>query len=303
MKKITTLSLLILLNPFTTWADDFYTFGAPDCGYGRYTTGEGCVEYGTLDSGGMCNGALITGGACMNAFIVSSAEIFEWYPFNSGYGDFGVSVTELSEVEKACGSVGVIGGACLNAFVESSNEVEDWYPFWGGFGDLGVASDIFETMLENVCMDGYYVTNAGDDMFVPLQNGECATGRTSFIVANDCQYIDTSSKDSENIRSGAFFDNYICGKLCDTDLIYTGTGACSQYCKVNGRTHRLFVGGEYEYSAPLYTDKLTSPAMAFRFNDGGSGQMCYMNLLPIKKGSSETKVMTRYGNKIYFSSY
>ena len=281
-------------------ADEFYTFGAAICGYGQYRINGICVAYGADNTDSVCGGPAVTGGACLSAFIDSSAEIFEWYPFNSGYGDFGVSVTELSDVEKACGSVGVIGGACLNAFIESSNEVEDWYPFWGGFGDLGASSDFFETTLENVCMggamDGYYVAPIGSDVFVPLQNGECAAGYDSYIISNDCQYIDMSSKDSTDIHSPKHNDNYMCGVLCDTGKMYTGTGACSQRCKINGQDQRLYVGGDGLYSAPLWVDKLTTPGMSFQFSNGAR---CYMNLLQRRNGD----VAVRYKNQTYYSSY
>jgi hypothetical protein len=284
------------------WADDFYSFGAPDCGYGRYSVGSECVEYGTLDADGMCNGPLIKGGACLNAFIKSSAEITGLYPFNSGYGDLGVATDFVSEIESACGSAGVSGGACLNAFVTSSSEVKEWYPFWGGFGDFGMASDIFEKMQENVCMDGYYTTNITDDVFQPMKNGECTTGTTSYTVANDCQYIDIASPDPDNVHSPLFFDNWMCGKLCDTDLIYTGTGACSSFCEVDDKVRRFHVrGGEYDFSVPLYVDKLTAPAMNLSIYDKSTGQrkMCYMNLLP-RKG--EQNIAIKYKETVLYSS-
>ena len=284
-------------------ANDFYSFGVPNCGYGRYTTENGCVEYGTLDAGGMCNGSLITGGACLNAFLDSSAEIVGLYPFNSGYGDFGISFVTTSTTDSVCGDSDTItGGACLNAFINSAAEIDGLNPFSGGYGDFGVASDIFETRWENGCMDGYYVTNAADDMFVPLQNGECATGRTSFIVANDCQYINTTDADSNNILSAEYSDNWMCGKLCDTGKIYTGTGACSTFCTTDGQARRLHIkNDEYDFSVPLYTDKLTFPAMNFSIYDNATGtaQMCYMNLLPRK---DKNQVVVEYQGKRLYSS-
>ena len=135
-----------------------------------------------------------------------------------------------------------------------------------------------------------------------MKNGECTTGTTSYTVVNDCQYIDIASSDPDNVHSPLFFDNWMCGKLCDTDLIYTGTGACSSFCEVDDKVRRFHVrGGEYDFSVPLYVDKLTTPAMNLSIYDKSTGQrkMCYMNLLP-RKG--EQNIAIKYKETVLYSS-
>ena len=306
MKKTSICFLSFSLITAVAAADEFYSFGVAICGYGQYRIGNVCAEYGT-DNDTMCNGPSVTGGACLNAFITSASEIPEFAPFTSGVGDFGVPTTDtVSTADEVCGGNGVSGGACFSAFINSSAEIADLNPFSGGFGDFGASSDFFETTLENVCMDGamdgYYVAPIGSDVFVPLQNGECAAGYDSYTIANDCQYIDITTTNSDSVFSSLHPDNWMCGVLCDTGKVYTGTGACSQYCTTDGVARRLHIkSDEYNFSVPLYVDKLTFPAMNFSIYDNADGvaKMCYMNMLPRK---SKNQVVVEYQGKRLYSS-
>ena len=250
----------------------------------------------------VCGGAGVSGAACLFAFTESSGAEPTRYPFSGGFGEVGSPFHVLTPAGVACGSAGVSGAACLYAFVESSGAVEDRFPFDSGFGDTGSPSDIFDTMKENDCigtMDGYYVTNIEDSVFKPRTNYECATGYDTYVIANDCQYINMSSTDSDNVHSPLYPGNRLCAVLCDTGKMYTSLEQCATPCNVDGHQQRLYVG-DGRYSVPLYMEKQTTPSMNFRFyND----TMCYMNLRPTSQGVSHTKVAVRYNDTTYYSSH
>lgn len=60
-------------------------------------------------------------------------------------------------------------------------------------------------------------------------------------------------------------------------------------------------GAGYNFSVPLYTDKLTQPAMHFKIYEKSSGEhkMCYMNMLP-RQGKD--KLAVQYYDTVYYSS-
>ena len=251
----------------------------------------------------VCGGDGISGAACLNAFTESAIAVPEWYPFSGGIDTIGAPFDIETEADIACGGDGVYGAACMHAFVESSATVPTWYPFIGGFDDLGAPGDAFIKMKENDCigtMDGYYVT--GIDGYSRMQNAECAPNTEPYVIPNDCQYIDMTLNDPSSVHSPLHPDNWMCAVLCDTGYVYTGTGACSQYCVTDDKTRRLHIaGGGRNFSVPLYTDKLTQPAMHFKIYDKSVGEhkMCYMNMLP-RRGTD--KVAVQYYDKVYYSS-
>ena len=248
----------------------------------------------------VCGGAGVSGAACLAAFVESSGEFITLSPFVGGFGDIGAPFQIETYADKVCGGEGVSGAACLYAFVESSGEIEDWFPFSAGLGDIGSPSDIFTRMKENDCigtMDGYYTT--GIDWFSARENFECPPDSTDFTIANDCQYINMSNRDPNNVHSPLNPENWLCAVLCDTGKMYTSVEKCATPCAVGGKQHRLYVG-DGKYSVPLYMEKLTSPAMHFQFSNQN---MCYMNLQPRVLGSSNTKVSVRYNDTTYYSSH
>ena len=250
-----------------------------------------------------CGGEGVSGAACLNAFTESAIAVPDWYPFSGGYENLGAPFNVETESDIACGGDGVYGAACMHAFVESSATVSTWYPFIGGFDDLGAPGDAFIKMKENDCigtMDGYYVT--GIEGYSRMQNAECAQNTEPYVIPNDCQYIDMALNDSSSIHSPLHSENWMCAVLCDTGYVYTGTGACSQYCVTDDKTRRLHVSGAgHNFSVPLYTDKLTQPAMHFKIYEKSSGEhkMCYMNMLP-RQGKD--KLAVQYYDTVYYSS-
>ena len=250
-----------------------------------------------------CGGDGSYGAACLGAFVESSGEFIKLSPFAGGFADIGAPTDIVTREDIACGGDGSYGAACLHAFVESSGAIEEWYPFVAGFTDIGSPSDTFIKMREKDClgtMDGYYVTDIPNDMFQPQSGNKCASG-TDYIIPNDCQYIDMTNSNPDNVHSGLFPENWLCAVLCDTGKLYTGTGICATPCNIGGENQRLHIGGTVNYSAPLYVEKLTSPAMAFRFGGATNPQMCYMNLLP--SDGKHPKVSVQYQNNVYHSSY
>lgn len=294
------LSLIFL--PTALWADDFSAIGAPMCGYGQYRIGNTCYEYGAQNDT-LCDGDSVSGAACLAAFVESSGEFENLSPFAGGYTDIGAPTDTESPADAVCGGAGVSGAACLAAFVESSGEFANLSPFSGGFTDIGAPSTAFENMKANDClgtMDGYYVT--GVDWFLPMVNATCPSGTENYVIPNDCQYIDMANTDASDIHSPLNPENWMCGVLCDTGALYTGTGACSMPCTTDGIKRRLHIKNDtYNFSVPLYSDKLTSPAMHFSIYDSVSGtaKRCYMNMFP---RSGTNKIAVDYRGTIYYSS-
>ena len=248
----------------------------------------------------VCGGEGVSGAACLAAFVESSGEFITLSPFVGGFGDIGAPFQIETYADKVCGGEGVSGAACLYAFVESSGEIEDWFPFSAGLGDIGSPSDIFTRMKENDCigtMDGYYTT--GIDWFSARENYQCSGTGEPYIIANDCQYINMSNRNPQNVHSPLNPENWLCAVLCDTGKMYTSLEQCATPCNVDGHQQRLYVG-DGRYSVPLYMEKQTTPSMNFRFyND----TMCYMNLRPRVLGVPHTKVAVRYNDTTYYSSH
>ena len=294
------LSLIFL--PTTLLADDFSAIGAPMCGYGQYRIGNTCYEYGAQNDT-LCDGDSVSGSACLAAFVESSGEFANLSPFAGGYTDIGAPTDVESPADAVCGGAGVSGAACLAAFVESSGEFANLSPFSGGFTDIGAPSTAFENMKANDClgtMDGYYVT--GINWFSPMVKAACPSGTENYVIPNDCQYIDMANTDASDIHSPLNPENWMCGVLCDTGALYTGTGACSMPCTTDGIKRRLHIKSDtYNFSVPLYSDKLTSPAMHFSIYDSVSGtaKRCYMNMFP---RSGTNKIAVDYRGTIYYSS-
>ena len=218
------------LTPTFASGNDFGAIGAPICGYGQYRLNGECYEYG-VQNDTLCDGDSVSGAACLAAFVESSGEFENLSPFSGGFADIGAPTDVESPADAVCGGAGVSGAACLAAFVESSGEFANLSPFSGGFTDIGAPSTAFENMKANDCletMDGYYVT--GVDWYSPVVNATCSSG-VNYVIANDCQYIDMTSTDPNNIHSPLHPDNWMCGVLCDTGLIYIGTSyASSEIC-------------------------------------------------------------------------
>lgn len=290
------------LTPTFASGNEIGALGAPICGYGKYRVGNECYEYGT-QSNVLCDGASVTGAACLAVFVESSGEFANLSPFSGGFADIGAPTDTESPADTVCGGAGVSGAACLSAFVESSGEFANLSPFSGGFTDIGAPSDTFTKMREKDClgtMDGFYET--GIDWYSSMKNAACPSGTTNYVIPNDCQYIDTSSTDTTDVHSGAFPENWLCGVLCDTGLHYSGTGACSAFCETDDKVRRFYVrGGKYDFSVPLYVDKLTTPAVNLSIYEKSTGQrkMCYMNLLPHK---GEQNMVVKHKETVLYSS-
>ena len=252
-----------------------------------------------------CDGDGVSGGACLAAFVESSGAFNNLSPFLGGIAAIGAPFDIKTSADIACGGDGVSGGACLAAFVESSGETEPWYPFMAGFDDIGAPGDVFVKMRKNDClgtMDGYYVT--GFDWFSTRTNFECVTDGANYVIPNDCQYIDMTLSTSNNIHSPTHPENWMCAILCDTGQVFTSVDVCATPCVTDGKTRRLHISGNgIEYSAPLYVEKLTTPAINFQIYDKTDGvhKMCYMNLRTIRDPSP--RVTVQYNNNKYYSSY
>ncbi|MDW2994647.1 MAG: hypothetical protein R8N24_01295, partial [Alphaproteobacteria bacterium] len=268
MKKLIFGFLSLIFLPTALWAGDFSAIGAPMCGYGQYRIGNTCYEYGAQNDT-LCDSDSVSGAACLAAFVESSGEFENLSPFAGGYTDIGAPTDTESPADAVCGGAGVSGAACLAAFVESSGEFANMSPFSGGFTDVGAPSTAFENMKAKDClgtMDGYYIT--GVDWYSPMVKATCPSGTENYVIPNDCQYIDMANTDASDIHSPLNPENWMCGVLCDTGALYTGTGACSMPCTTDGIKRRLHIKNEtYEFSVPLYSDKLTTPAMNFSIYD------------------------------------
>ena len=250
-----------------------------------------------------CGGAGVTGTACLAAFVESAGGEPSRYPFSSGIAVLGAPSDVKTTADEFCGRGGVSGNACLYAFIDSSGVIPTRYPFSGGIATIGSPSTAFENMKAKDClgtMDGYYVTNV--NWFSPMVKAACPSGTENYVIPNDCQYIDMANTDASDIHSPLNPENWMCGVLCDTGALYTGTGACSMPCTTDGIKRRLHIKNEtYEFSVPLYSDKLTSPAMNFSIYDTSesTAKRCYMNLFP---RSGTNKVVVEYKGTKYYSS-
>ena len=278
-------------------AESFSAVGAPVCGYGMYRQNGTCYDYDD-ENDTICQGRNISGTSCLNQFVNTSSEIDGLYPFDAGFSAIGYATNFESSVGGACGGNGVVGKSCLNQFVNDSSTIPGLYPFVAGFSEIGAPMTTYTTMRDNDClgtMDGYYAVSM--NKFAKLSNYKCTGTMTPYEILNDCQHIDMSITDATDTRSPLHPDNFMCGVLCDTGMVYTGTGACSQYCTFNGKVQRLHIlrDGE-QIDFPLYTDALTTPAVHIRFSDENT---CHLNL----STESATDVLNiNYKGKRYYST-
>lgn len=278
-------------------ADSFSAIGAPVCGYGQYRQNKTCYTYDdTNDS--ICQGRSISGTACLNQFINTAAEIDNIYPFDAGFSAIGYATNFESTVGGACGGSGVTGTSCLNQFVNTASEIDGYYPFSAGFSAIGGPFGTYAAMRDNDClgtMDGFYSIDM--NKFARLTNYQCPTSMSKYDILNDCQNIDMTITDASDTRSPLHPDNYICGVLCDTGLVYTGTGACSSYCVFNDNIQQIHIAHDDTHiQIPLYNDALTTPAIHIQLD---SDTVCHMNL-STETASDVLKV--NYKNKIYYST-
>lgn len=301
------LSFLLIIGAIpSAYADEFYSFGSPLCGYGQYRYQSECYKYSDETPDMQCMGQTISGTSCLNAVeIVMARENPEIYPFEAGFSAVGYATDTESTVGAACGGNGVTGQACLNMVAQvAANELPELYPFDAGFSEVGYSITNYATAQTNDClgtMTDYYAFETS--AFSKMTNAACSSTATRYDIPNDCQNIDITLTDASDIRSAAHPDNWMCGVLCDTGYVYTGTGACSQYCNTDGRNRRLHImrDGEH-YSFPMYTDALTTPGLHFAIPtaDGAEPTICHVNLLPDR---ARNTVVVKYKNKDYHSSH
>ena len=201
-------------------------------------------------------------------------------------------------VGDACGGNGVVGTACLNQFVNDSATIDGLYPFVAGFSEVGSSVNTYMTMRDNDClgtMNGYYAIDM--NKFAKIDDYKCSGTMTPYKILNDCQNIDMSVMDASDVRSPLHPDNYMCAVLCDAGFVYTGSGACSQYCNVDGTIRRFHAQyGDTHIEIPLYSDALTTPAIHIRFSDK---QVCHMNLTTEKQTDA---LNVLYQNTLYYST-
>ena len=249
-------------------------------------------------AGGTCSGIAAYGSACLNSFIYTSDELDNHYPFVVSYSNIGHAINSVYTAGGTCSGIAAYGSACLNSFIYTSDELDNHYPFEIGFSNVPYTVQNYANMLDKDClgtMDGYYTISMSQ--YSKPVDSQCADGSITHEILNDCQHIDMSITDASDIRSPLHPDNFMCGVLCDTGMVYTGTGACSQYCTFNGKVQRLHIlrDGE-QIDFPLYTDALTTPAVHIRFSDENT---CHLNL----STESATDVLNiNYKGKRYYST-
>ena len=280
---------------YSVTAETFSAVGAPICGYGQYRQNSKCYSYDDANES-ICQGRSIPGTSCLNQFVNTSSEIDGLYPFDAGFSAVGYATNFESSVGGACGGNGVVGKSCLDQFVNTSSEIDGLYPFVAGFSEVGAPITTYVSMRDNDClgtMDGYYAIDM--NKFARLNNYKCSNTMTPYEILNDCQNIDMSIADASDIRSPLHPDNFMCGVLCDTGFVYTGTGACSQYCNVGGAVRRFYAQyGDMHIEIPLYSDALTTPGMHVRFD---TDSVCHMNLSP--ESVPETLNVNYKGKRYY----
>lgn len=197
-----------------------------------------------------------------------------------------------------CDGGAVYGSACLASFVETSNEMDNYYPFSFSFSKISSAVSIYKKMLEQDClgtMDGYYKITM--NRFAKPTDSQCSEGSIPYHVLNDCQNIDMSVLDSSDIRSPLHPDNYMCAILCNYGFAYSNTGACMEYCKLDGEIKRLrIINDDMNITIPLWKNSYTTPALHIRFSDK---QVCHMNLTTEKQTDA---LNVLYQNTLYYST-
>ena len=287
----------IMFMSVASAAETFSAMGAPVCGYGQYRQNATCYTYDDANDS-ICQGRSVSGTACLNQFVNTSAEIKPYYPFDAGFSAIGYATNFESTVGGACGGNGVTGTSCLNQFVNTSAEIDGLYPFSAGFSAIGGPFGTYASMRDNDClgtMDGYYAIDM--NKYAKLSNYKCSGTMTPYEILNDCQNIDMSIADASDTRSPLHPDNYMCGVLCDTGLVYTGTGACSQHCITDGTVRYLHVLRDGTHiKMPLYTDALTTPALHIQL---GADTVCHVNL---STESAPNVINVNYKGKRYYST-
>ena len=278
-------------------AESFSALGAPICGYGQYRQNAKCYSYDDVNDN-ICQGRNIPGTSCLNQFVNTASEIDGFYPFDAGFSAIGYATNFESSVGGSCGGNGAVGTSCLNQFVNDSSTIDGLYPFSAGFSAMGAVVNTYATMRDTDClgtMDGYYSLDM--NKYAKLSNYKCSGTMTPYEILNDCQHIDMSISDAANIRSPLHPDNYMCGVLCDTGMVYTGTGTCSQYCNIDGTQQQLHILRDGKYiEFPLYTDALTTPAVHIKFSDE---TICHMNLSVVP---ATDVIAVGYKGKTYYST-
>ena len=249
-------------------------------------------------AGGTCDGIAAYGSACLNSFIYTSDELDGHYPFAVAYGNIGHAVGNVYTAGGTCDGIAAYGSACLNSFIYTSDELDEHYPFEIVFSNVSYTLNNYANKLEQDClgtMDGYYTMNMSQ--YSKLVDSQCADGSSEYEILNDCQNIDMSIADASDTRSPLHPDNMMCAVLCNSGSVYSSTGACLEYCHVNGQQKRFHIlrdGTHIEF--PLWADALTTPAVHIQFEDK---TVCHLNLTTdVKKDALGIK----YQDTVYYST-
>ena len=280
-------------------AEDDFTFseiGHALCGYNQFMYNSVCYDYDDPGAATACKATY--GSACLNSFIYTSDELDGHYPFAVAYGNIGHAVGNVYTAGGTCDGIAAYGSACLNSFIYTSDELDEHYPFEIGFSNVSYTLNNYANKLEQDClgtMDGYYTMNMSQ--YSKLVDSKCADGSSEYEILNDCQNIDMSIADASDTRSPLHPDNMMCAVLCNSGSVYSSTGACLEYCHVNGQQKRFHImrdGTHIEF--PLWADALTTPAVHIQFEDK---TVCHLNLTTdVKKDALGIK----YQDTVYYST-
>ena len=283
----------------SVFADDDFTFSAIGpalCGYNQFRYNSECYDYDDNDISKSCK--TVHGSACLDAFVSTSDELNDHYPFSVFFGSIGHATNFIYTAGGTCSGFAAYGSACFDAFVATSDELNEHYPFDVGFSAVPYPLNNQAKKLAQDClgtMDGYYTMNMSQ--YSKLVDSKCADGSSEYEILNDCQNIDMSIADASDTRSPLHPDNMMCAVLCNSGSVYSSTGACLEYCHVNGQQKRFHImrdGTHIEF--PLWADALTTPAVHIQFEDK---TVCHLNLTTdVKKDALGIK----YQDTVYYST-
>lgn len=273
----------------------FSSIGYPLCGYDKYRVGSSCYSY-SENGESLCKE--VSGSSCFSSFVETSGDIADHYPFNFTFFNIGHDFSKNYVGDGTCLGDAVYGSLCLSSFVETSGTIADYYPFDFGFSNVSYALNNYSNMLQNDClgaMDGYYEVDM--NRYSKLVDSKCKSGATEYEILNDCQNIDMTIADVDNVRSPLHPDNYMCAVLCENGSGYLNTGECQNYCIIDDKVKRFYYKNSGKVSVISLWDKAsTVPALHIKFDND---TICHVNL------STEVQsdgLVVEYDNRLFYSS-
>jgi len=314
---------IMAMTPYVSFGATVVKFGAVLCDAGQHMSSGACVDverdtcpagyYKTLIGSATFASPSVGLKSCMNSYDDTVMSDLFHPIYNGVVVNFGATLCGPDEQFGAGACVPRTQGRCgdgfyqtligANTFSSPSADLQQCMNSYNEYELPDLLSAIYNGVLVNFgatlcgngqylsdgacvarsrgeCPENFYDITVSDTTMMPRENALCATGYKSFWLTANCA--------SDQVQSD------LCATLCDAGLTYSGTGTCGAMCSVNpGRNVTLNAAG---LSLPLYSARITTPAVAVATSNGG---VCYGNLVP---GTQSGAINVMVSGKNYYIS-